>query len=407
MRMHEPAAINRRASWAIFFAVFAIATSVSFIFAILPAIGRSLGLSEIQLGLVVAPAALVFVLTGPLWGRLNVRIGQKQTIILALIASTFSTLAFGFVIVLRLANELSATTTFLGLVAGRMGLSLFAAAVLPTAQAYIADTTAHEHRTAALAQMGAGFALGLVAAPGIAGATASFGPFTPFLVIAMILAIATLVAIWGLTRTEKLVAAHRHAGEKTKLSRVWSLLFIIMLFYTAYAILLQVTGFRIQDQFDLPPEAAAREAGIALMVTAAGLVFTQLALARADLATHWTGRVLLAGSVVSLAAMGILASSVSLPVQLFGMALFGCGLGLGLPSVLGLMTLIAEAAGDQGRIGGLSGSAQGLGLVFGPLVGAATYKLDGSAPYIVGIVLLAIVCGLRLFAARTTGAGHQ
>jgi MFS family permease len=203
-----------------------------------------------------------------------------------------------------------------------------------------------------------------------------------------------VIAMWGLARTEKLVAAHHHAGERTKFSRIWSLLFIIMLFYTAYAILLQVTGFRIQDQFDLHPEAAAREAGIALMVTAAGLVFTQLALARADLATRWTGRVLLAGSVIALAAMGILVSSVSFPMQLFGMALFGCGLGLGLPSVLGLMTLIAEVAGDQGRVGGLSGSAQGLGLVFGPLVGAATYKLDGSAPYIVGIVLLAMVCGL-------------
>ncbi|WP_315832173.1 hypothetical protein [Bradyrhizobium prioriisuperbiae] len=72
----------------------------------------------------------------------------------------------------------------------------------------------------------------------------------------MILAIATLVAMWGLARTEKLVAAHHHAGERTKFSRIWSLLFIIMLFYTVYAALLQVTGFRIQDQFDLPPEAA-------------------------------------------------------------------------------------------------------------------------------------------------------
>lgn len=397
---------DRKALWSIFLAVFAIAISVSFIFAILPAIGRSLGLTELQLGLVVAPAALVFVLTGPMWGRLNVIIGQKQTIVLALIAAAMSTIAFGLVIVLRLENKLSATTTFFGLVGGRMGLSLFAAAVLPTAQAYIADTTSHEHRTGALAQMGAGFALGLVAAPGIAGATAGFGPFTPFLVIAAILTLAMFVTIWGLASTEALVAAHRHAGEKTELSRIWSLLLIMMLLYTTYAILLQVTGFRIQDQFDLTPEAAAGKAGIALMVTAVGLVLTQLALARADFVTRWTNRILLAGSVVALAAMGILASSVSFPVQLAGMALFGCGLGLSLPAVLGLMTLIAETAGDQGRIGGLSGSAQGLGLVFGPLVGAMTYRLDVSAPYVVAIVLLATICGLRLFAARTTGASQ-
>ncbi|WP_315832174.1 MFS transporter [Bradyrhizobium prioriisuperbiae] len=145
-----------------------------------PSRNRSIAwIKRIQLGLVVAPAALVFVLTGPLWGRLNVRIGQKQTIVLSPIAAAASTIAFGLVIVLRLSDELSTTATFLGLVVGRMGLSLFAAAILPTAQAYIADTMAHEHRTAALAQMGAGFALGLVAAPGIAGATASLGPFIP------------------------------------------------------------------------------------------------------------------------------------------------------------------------------------------------------------------------------------
>lgn len=178
------------------------------------------------------------------------------------------------------------------------------------------------------------------------------------------------------------------------------------LFYTTYAILLQVTGFRIQDQLDLTPEAAANKAGVALMVTAAGLVLTQLALARADFVTRWTSSILLAGNVIALAAMGILASSISFSVQLARMALFGCGLCLSLPAVLGLMTLIAETAGDQGRIGGLSGSAQGLELYFGPLVGGFTYKLNESVPYVVAAGLLAIICGLRLLGTRTTGAGH-
>jgi len=46
----------------LFLTLFAMAVSLSFVFAVLPPIGRGLGLSELQLGMVVAPAALVFVL---------------------------------------------------------------------------------------------------------------------------------------------------------------------------------------------------------------------------------------------------------------------------------------------------------------------------------------------------------
>jgi MFS family permease len=401
-----PLGIDRFASWAVFLAVFAVATSVSFVFAVLPSIGRTMGLSELQLGMVIAPAALVFVLTGPLWGRANVWIGQKQTLVLALTAASVSTLVFGLVVYLRLADAISVDATFAGLVLSRMCLSLFAAAILPTAQAYIADTTQHEKRTAALAQMGAGFALGLVAAPGIAGSTTRFGALVPFVIVAAILAGAMAVAFICLARTEKLVAAHRHCIERTSLARLWSLLLIMMLLYTSYAILLQVTGFQLQDQFGLSPQEAAQEAGMALMVTAASLVLSQLVLARSGMATRWTGRLLLSGSAIALAAMGLLATCHLFAIQLAAMALFGCGLGLSLPSTLSLMTLIAEAAGDQGRVGGLSGAAQGLGLVFGPLVGAASYKLDRAVPYAIAVVLLAIVCGLRLFSARTAAANR-
>lgn len=401
-----PVKIDRAASWAVFLAVFAVAISVSFVFAVLPSVGRTMGLSEIQLGMVVAPAALVFVLTGPLWGRANIWIGQKQTVLLALTASSVATFAFGLVVDLRLAETISVDATFAGLVLSRVCLSLFAAAILPTAQAYIADTTPQENRTAALAQMGAGFALGLVAAPGIAGSTTRFGIFVPFLIVAGILAIAMVVAFICLARTEKLVAAHRHKGETTSLAQLWSLLLIMMLLYAAYGILLQVTGFQLQDQFGLSPQAAAQEAGMVLMVTAASLALSQMALMRSGMATRWTGRLPLIGSAIALAAMGMLATSHLFAVELAAMALFGCGLGLALPSTLGLMTLLAEAAGDQGRVGGLSGAAQGLGLVFGPLVGAASYKLDQAAPYAIGAILLMIACGLRLFSTRTPVANR-
>jgi MFS family permease len=146
----------------------------------------------------------------------------------------------------------------------------------------------------------------------------------------------------------------------------------------------------MQDAFALSGTEAARRTGVALMVTAAGLVATQLA----RLSTRSGIYVLSVGALLALAAMAILWLADSFPGQLVGMGLFGIGLGIVLPSALGLLTMIAEAAGDQGRVGGLAGAAQGFGMVFGPLVGAASYEADHAAPYIVGFVFLTIVIAI-------------
>ncbi len=77
------------------------------------------------------------------------------------------------------------------------------------------------------------------------------------------------------------------------------------------------------------------------------------------------------------------------------MAFVGFGLGLILPSTMTQLTLIAEGIGDQARLGGLGGFAQGMGLVIGPVLGVLTYKVNGLAPFLLGAALLTIVCGWR------------
>src|SRR5262249_60632063 len=88
-------AAARRSIAALCVALFAMAVSLSFVFAILPPIGRSLGLSELQLGLVVAPAALVFVLANWTWGLVVDRIGRRPAILAATSAAAVVTAAVG------------------------------------------------------------------------------------------------------------------------------------------------------------------------------------------------------------------------------------------------------------------------------------------------------------------------
>ena len=373
---------------ALIFALFAMSVSMSFVFAVLPPIGRDLGLSELQLGLIVSPAALVFVLANGFWGSASERLGRKPVILIAIGAAALATLVFGWVVGARQAAAISSTATFLLLAGCRIALGALAGGLMPAAQAFVADRTSSKDRTATIAVTGAGFALGMIMGPGVAAATSGLGATAPFYIVGTLAALAAIVVSFVLSepRHER---SHRAAVVgKTEFGRVWAMLAVIVLAFTSYGILLQVTGFRMQDQFGLSGTEAAQRAGIALMVAAAGLVVTQIVIARLHVLAKRGEQVLAIGTIVMLCGMGALALVTAYPAQLIAMGAFGIGMGLVLPTALGLLTVVAELAGDQGRVGGWSGAAQGLGLVFGPLAGAAVYRLGPAAPYAVGFALL-------------------
>lgn len=343
---------------ALFLALFAMGTSLSFVFAALPPIGRRLGLSELQLGLVVAPAALVFVVANAVWGSLSERLGRKRVIVVAIAAASAVSAAFALIVRARLEDAISASLAFALLVAARLVLGALAGGLLPATQAYIADAT-----------------------------------------VAVIAAVALALVLLALGNTAPSSAAAGRLAKRTPLGRILPLLSMVVLAYSAYGVVLQVTGFRLQDQFGVDAAGAIRLTGLALMVMSAGLVATQLILARIALPAERTTSLLRLGMVAALLAMGLLWSPFGLVVQLAGMTLLGVGLGMILPAALGLLTIAAESAGDQGRVGGLSGAAQGLGMAIGPLAGAAAYGIDRLAPYVVAFALLAVGCALA-FAER-------
>jgi hypothetical protein len=65
-----------------------------------------------------------------------------------------------------------------------------------------------------------------------------------------------------------------------------------------------------------------------------------------------------------------------------------------------MLTHRAQKAGDQTRISGLSGAAQGLGMVIGPLLGASSYRANPHAPYWIAAGFMLIVSGLYARASR-------
>src|SRR3970040_120174 len=140
----------------IFVTVFVDLIGFGIIIPLLPFYAESFGASALQVGLLAASFSLMQFLFAPVWGRLSDSIGRRPIILIVLFGSCVSYLIFG------LARSL--TVLFLARLAAGI-----AGANIPTAQAFIADTTTHENRARGMGLIGAAFGLGLIFGPAIGG----------------------------------------------------------------------------------------------------------------------------------------------------------------------------------------------------------------------------------------------
>ena len=70
------------------------AVGQSFIFAILPPLGREVGFNEIQINSLVASSALAFSLFSAIWGRVADRIGRKPVLVIGVTGYAIGNLVF-------------------------------------------------------------------------------------------------------------------------------------------------------------------------------------------------------------------------------------------------------------------------------------------------------------------------
>lgn len=392
MLSHVPKKSSLPSILSVCFAVFSSAASMSCVFAILPSVGRSLGLNEIQLSLVVTPAAIIFVLFGPVWGKIGQYWSSKSILVVALIVVATFTLLFAWTIVWRQNGYISLTECFLFLTASRIFLSPFSAAVFPVAQSWIARTTDNSIRPQALAGLGAAFGLGMVAAPGLVAVATGFGLLAPFYIVIFFLLASSyfskkmLINEFSIPITKKSTEINE---KHTTYLLLWKPLTMLVLLYMVYGILMQVTGFKIQDQFNLTPIETAQRTGVTLMITAISLVLTQLFFIKKPFFTLKNNKIIIL-TTSSLGLMGLTSMIFNTPfyIQIISMASFGLSLGVFLPYILSNLTYIAQEAGDQTRVAGFSGSAQGLGMILGPILGASAYHLSPYIPYSIAALIL-------------------
>lgn len=373
----------------LFFTIFNSILGLSVLFPILGPLGRELGLSDWQIGAMSTSYALMQLLCSAYWGRKSETAGRKKILLVGVVGFALAFGLLGVVAEIGRAGLVPPLALFGLMLAARLVGGAFASAMLPTAQAYAADLTSRENRTAGMAMIGAAFGLSIIFGPVIGAVIAHYFGLTAPIWFSTIFGVLNALLVWWRlpepARREP--RAHAPAGLRGVAQRAWPLLAVSAVATGATVMMEQTISFLVEDRLHLTHEQTPAWMGGALFVYGVVAVAVQGGLVRrVRIAPTMLVRL---GLPITIAGLLTLMLAHDYAWMVVGMALQGLGQGLALPGVTSAMSLAVEDH-EQGAIAGLNNSALGFGRLFGPLLGASLYELQRELPYGTGAALIGL-----------------
>lgn len=180
-------AFDRRL-YVIFLIMFTEVLGFSMVLPLIPYLGLSLGLTPIQIGLIVSVFSFCQLFASPITGKLSDRFGRKPLFILSQISTLTGFLLLGFattVILLIMARLID------GLLGSNLTLS----------QAYISDITAPQHRTRVYGYSSGVFGAGLIFGPFIGGVLSRIDYSVPMFFAAAVTLVSIILVLLFLPET--------------------------------------------------------------------------------------------------------------------------------------------------------------------------------------------------------------
>ncbi|NGP59162.1 MFS transporter [Paenibacillus thiaminolyticus] len=384
-----------RVRFSIFFSVFVAMVGLMIIAPVMPPLIRELGLSETHSGLIISLGSVAMAVMAPVWGRWSDVRGRKPVILIGFLGMFISYVLFTATIYAGLSQLISGGLLVALLIVARGLVGLFIPAVPSAAQAYMADITDEQGRSAGMALIGAANGMGLVLGPAIAGAFALISLIWPLYIGALLPLIAIVVALL-------LIPAHKVKiqAKPPKLNpfqpglRLY--LFAGLATMLSIVTLQVVGGFYFQDQLSMTTQETARMLSMGLMVSGVAMIVTQGLQMKKP---KWQPKpLILAGSALLILSMLLFLFVIGLVSFYTAFFLFGVGAGLMMPGFMSGSSL-AVAPEQQGGVAGLVGSVSGISAVIAPIVSTSLYKLDKHLPF-AAVAALVLLMAITLLVGR-------
>jgi MFS family permease len=361
----------------------------SLLFVIFTPLARQLGLTEWQVGVIIAASNMALAFSAPRWGRASESLGRRRVFLVGLggFALGYAALALG--VQAGLNGLVTAWPLFAVLIALRLAYGLVVGGINPAATAYIADTTDEKSRGQGMALVAMSGGLGTILGPAFGGALAAITPVFPMYAAA---ALALLAAAWawvGLPEPARRAGAGAKAELRAWDPRIRPYLIGWFVVFGVFTGVQTITAGYIADALGITAVTAAQRT---VMVAMLSMAFCTL-LVQAVVLQAWKpppGLMLKVAFVLMTAALLLLAASPGLLPLYIAYAIFGLSFGFAAPGLNAAASLAVTAA-EQGAAGGLLTAAPTVGMIVGPILCGIVYQAAPTAPMLGGAVLCALM----------------
>ncbi|MEH6943171.1 MFS transporter [Bacillus sp. JJ722] len=383
----------------IFFSVFVAMVGLMIIAPVMPPLIRELGLSETHSGLIISLGSVAMAMMAPIWGNWSDQKGRKFVILMGFLGMFMSYVLFTAVMYAGLTKLISGSLLIVLLIVARAMVGMFIPAVPSSAQAYMADLTDEQGRSAGMALIGAANGLGLVLGPAIAGAFAFIGLIWPLYIGALLPLIAFFVVLL-LIPAQKPVFQPKPSEVSPFQKGVRLYLFAGLATMLSIVSLQVVGGFYFQDQLSLTTQETARMVSFGLMLSGVAMIITQgLQVKKPKLQPK---TLILIGSLLLIISILLFLFVISLIGFYLAFFLFGVGVGLMMPGFMAGASLSVTHE-QQGGVAGLVASVQGVAAVIAPILSTTLYQLDKHLPFaFVAVIVLLMAITLLTVKNRKT-----
>lgn len=383
---------NRRNLAILFFTMVVVMMGFGMIIPILPFYIIEFGAGGSAMGLLMATYAIMQFIFSPIWGGVSDRIGRKPVLMIGVLGNAIAQILFGF------------STELWMLIGARVLAGILSSATLPTAMAYIGDSTSEKDRGGGMGIIGAAMGVGMVLGPGIAGWLATYSLSAPFFLAAGLSLLALVFIL--LVLPESLPAEKRAQTiggiNGPQLKELWKALFTPIGFLLVLAFLVSFGLTNFESVFGLYANASYGYGPqqVGGLLTFIGLVS---AIVQGGLTGPFTRRwgevrvikISLLGSAVGFALMVLADSFVGV---LLTTGFFVTSNAMLRPSVSSLIS--RRATLGQGVSMGLNNAFMSLGRSVGPLWAGFIYDINLSYPYWSGSIIMLVSFVISIFKLR-------
>lgn len=391
--------VNRKNLFILSFTLLVVMLGYSLAMPLLPFYIERFGVGGTELGWLMSTYALMQLIFAPLWGIASDRFGRKPILAMGVLGYTVSLFLIGLAqnfTVLFLARSLS---------------GILSSATMPTAMAYIGESTKQKEKSKGMGQLGAMAGIGVVLGPLMGGLLSTDSLSLPFFVGSGLAFLALLLVIFllpepksappamgeipppeeripssrpGSTTSTPIRSRPRDVYLRVLLSPVGILLLLIFIMSFGMTNFQGMIGLYVVDKLDF----TTTQVGSLWMVMGAVLIVAQGALVGVLTEKFGDLNLIKAGLLGGVLGFLFVAFAWNYVTTLLALGFFILALALIGPA---LNSHISNFAGEhQGTVMGLNSSFASLGKVLGPLWAGYIYDINIEYPFFSGAATLLI-----------------